>query len=88
MRDCVLYAKVVLKSLAGQLAATKHLCYLYGYESPDQAQCIIYSLHQIQLLRRSGDRGAEGDALEAISQLYLALGTERCMSVGLCDKMY
>ncbi|XP_044041092.1 SH3 domain and tetratricopeptide repeat-containing protein 1 isoform X2 [Siniperca chuatsi] len=66
-----------------QLTATRHLCHLYGCESPDQAQCIIYSQHQVQLLRRTGDRGQEGDALEAISQLYLTLGTERAYRVAL-----
>ncbi|XP_041820832.1 SH3 domain and tetratricopeptide repeat-containing protein 1 [Chelmon rostratus] len=66
-----------------QLTATRHLCQLYRRESPDQAQCIIYSQHQVQLLKRTGDRGQEGDALEAISQLYLALGTERAHRVAL-----
>ncbi|KAM9335636.1 SH3 domain and tetratricopeptide repeat-containing protein 1 [Symphorus nematophorus] len=66
-----------------QLTATRHLCHLYGCESPDQAQCIIYSQHQVQLLRRTGDRGQEGDALEAISQLYLTLGTERAYRAAL-----
>ncbi|XP_067435120.1 SH3 domain and tetratricopeptide repeat-containing protein 1 [Thunnus thynnus] len=66
-----------------QLTATRHLCHLYGCESPDQAQCIIYSQHQVQLLRRTGDRGQEGDALEAISQLYLTLGTDRAHRAAL-----
>ncbi|XP_070786077.1 SH3 domain and tetratricopeptide repeat-containing protein 1 [Enoplosus armatus] len=66
-----------------QLTATRHLCRLYGCESPDQGQCIIYSQHQIQLLRRTGDREEEGDALEAISQLYLTLGTERAYRAAL-----
>ncbi|XP_054457611.1 SH3 domain and tetratricopeptide repeat-containing protein 1 isoform X2 [Anoplopoma fimbria] len=66
-----------------QLTATRHLCNLYGCESPDQAQCIIYSQHQVQLLRHTGDRRQEGDALEAISQLYLTLGTERAYRAAL-----
>ncbi|XP_039997285.1 SH3 domain and tetratricopeptide repeat-containing protein 1 isoform X2 [Xiphias gladius] len=66
-----------------QLAATRNLCHLYGCDSPDQAQCIIYSQHQVQLLRRTGDRGQEGDALEAISQLYLTLGTEKAYRAAL-----
>ncbi|XP_068164501.1 SH3 domain and tetratricopeptide repeat-containing protein 1 [Antennarius striatus] len=66
-----------------QLAATRRLCRLYGGESPDQAQCIIYSQHQVALLRRSGDRRQEADALEAISHLYLSLGTERANRVAL-----
>ncbi|XP_053272308.1 SH3 domain and tetratricopeptide repeat-containing protein 1 isoform X1 [Pleuronectes platessa] len=59
-----------------QLTATRKLCHLYGCESPDQAQFIIYSEHQVQLLRHTGDRQQEGEALEAISQLFLSLGTE------------
>ncbi|XP_071334259.1 SH3 domain and tetratricopeptide repeat-containing protein 1 [Trachinotus anak] len=66
-----------------QLTATRDLCRLYGCESPDQAQCIIYSQHQVQLLRRTEDRGQEGDALEAVSQLYLTLGTERAYRAAL-----
>uniref|UniRef100_A0A3B5BCB0 SH3 domain and tetratricopeptide repeats 1 n=1 Tax=Stegastes partitus TaxID=144197 RepID=A0A3B5BCB0_9TELE len=66
-----------------QLTATKHLCSLYGCENPDQAQCIIYSQHQVQLLRRTGDIRQEGDALEAISKLYLTLGTERAYRAAL-----
>uniref|UniRef100_A0A3B4XHE1 SH3 domain and tetratricopeptide repeats 1 n=1 Tax=Seriola lalandi dorsalis TaxID=1841481 RepID=A0A3B4XHE1_SERLL len=66
-----------------QLTATRDLCCLYGSESPDQAQCIIYNQHQVQLLRRTGDRAQEGDALEAVSQLYLTLGTERAYRAAL-----
>uniref|UniRef100_A0A8C7ZXE2 SH3 domain and tetratricopeptide repeats 1 n=1 Tax=Oryzias sinensis TaxID=183150 RepID=A0A8C7ZXE2_9TELE len=66
-----------------QLSATRHLCHLYERESPDQAQCIIYNQHLIQLLRCSGSRAEEGNALEAISQLYLALGTERAYRAAL-----
>lgn len=65
----------------GQLTATRDLCRLYGRESPDQAQCIIYNQHQVQLLRRLGDRAQEGEALEAVSQLYLTLSTDRCVCV-------
>uniref|UniRef100_A0A665WN91 SH3 domain and tetratricopeptide repeats 1 n=1 Tax=Echeneis naucrates TaxID=173247 RepID=A0A665WN91_ECHNA len=64
-----------------QLSATRDLCHLYGCKNQDQAQCIIYNQHQVQLLRLSGDRGQEGDTLEAISQLYLTLGTERSVSL-------
>lgn len=67
--------------LAGQLSATRCLCSLYECKLPDQAQCIIYSQHQVQLLRCKGDRRQEGEVLEAISQLYLSLGTKRCVHV-------
>ncbi|XP_078132632.1 SH3 domain and tetratricopeptide repeat-containing protein 1 [Sander vitreus] len=66
-----------------QLTATKQLSRLYECESPEQAQCIIYSQHQVQLLRHTGDRGQEGDALVAISQLYLTLATERAYRAAL-----
>ncbi|XP_061566324.1 SH3 domain and tetratricopeptide repeat-containing protein 1 isoform X2 [Cololabis saira] len=66
-----------------QLGAIGHLCHLYERESPDQAQCIVYRRHQIQLLRCAGRRGQEGSALEAISQLYLSLCTERAYRAAL-----
>ncbi|XP_068612283.1 SH3 domain and tetratricopeptide repeat-containing protein 1 [Brachionichthys hirsutus] len=69
--------------LCCQLTASRYLCRLYGCESPDPAQCIIYNQHQVQLLRCTGDRRQEGDALDAISQLYLSLGTERAYRVAL-----
>ncbi|TNN32619.1 SH3 domain and tetratricopeptide repeat-containing protein 1 [Liparis tanakae] len=71
------------KLLDGQLTATRRLCRLYGCESPDQAQCIVYSQHRLQLLTHAGDRGREGEALEALSQLYLTLGTERAYRAAL-----
>ncbi|XP_071402896.1 SH3 domain and tetratricopeptide repeat-containing protein 1 [Centroberyx affinis] len=66
-----------------QLAATQLLCQLHGSVSPDQAQCIIYNQHQVDLLRSRGDRGQEGVALETISQLYLSLGTDRAYRTAL-----
>ncbi|KAM4536714.1 SH3 domain and tetratricopeptide repeat-containing protein 1 [Odontesthes bonariensis] len=66
-----------------QLSATSHLCHLYGHECPDQAQCIIYRKHQVHLLRCTGDRRQEGDTLEAISQLYLSLSTQRAYRAAL-----
>ncbi|KAG7231566.1 hypothetical protein INR49_011554 [Caranx melampygus] len=39
--------------------------------------------HQVQLLRCSGDRAQEGEALEAVSQLYLTLGTDRAYKAAL-----
>ncbi|XP_036968163.1 SH3 domain and tetratricopeptide repeat-containing protein 1 isoform X2 [Acanthopagrus latus] len=66
-----------------QLTVTRHLCNLYGCDSPDQAQCIIYNKYLVKLLRCTGDREQEGDALKAISQLYLNLGTERAYRAAL-----
>lgn len=72
--------------MSGQLAATQCLCHLYGTVSPDQAQCIIYNQHQVSLLRNRGDRGQEGVILETISQLYLSLGTDRCVYNALVNR--
>uniref|UniRef100_A0A3Q3G6E1 SH3 domain and tetratricopeptide repeats 1 n=1 Tax=Labrus bergylta TaxID=56723 RepID=A0A3Q3G6E1_9LABR len=69
--------------LACQLTATTHLIRLYCSESQDQVQCLIYSQHQVHLLRRSGDRGEEGGALVAVSRLYLSLGTDRAYRAAL-----
>ncbi|XP_030579158.1 SH3 domain and tetratricopeptide repeat-containing protein 1 isoform X1 [Archocentrus centrarchus] len=66
-----------------QLSATRCLCHLYEYNIPNQAQCIIYSQHQVQLLRGKGDRRKEGEVLEAVSQLYLSLGTKRAYQAAL-----
>ncbi|KAJ8262310.1 hypothetical protein GJAV_G00165020 [Gymnothorax javanicus] len=60
-----------------QLQATRRLCELYQSVCPDETQCIIYSEHQLTLVRKTGDKSREGEILQAISQLYLSLGTER-----------
>ncbi|XP_064201016.1 SH3 domain and tetratricopeptide repeat-containing protein 1 isoform X1 [Anguilla rostrata] len=66
-----------------QLRATRRLCQLYQAICPDEAQCIIYNEHQLTLVRRTGDKSQEGDILQAISQLYLSLGTERAYKSAL-----
>ncbi|XP_041638455.1 SH3 domain and tetratricopeptide repeat-containing protein 1-like, partial [Cheilinus undulatus] len=66
-----------------QLAATSKLIHLYGSKSPDQVQGLVYSQHMVHLLRRRGDRGQEGGALEAVSRLYLSLGTHRAYRAAL-----
>lgn len=68
---------IITPLVLGELSATTHLYRLYGCESPDQTQCILYSLHHVQLLQRTGDRARTADALEAISHLYLNLGTNK-----------
>ncbi|KAK3568015.1 hypothetical protein QTP86_028603, partial [Hemibagrus guttatus] len=60
-----------------QLQATHHMCQLYSEACPDEAQCIIYSEHQLNLLHQTGDRTLEAETLEKISLLYLSLGTEK-----------
>uniref|UniRef100_A0A3P8PT63 SH3 domain-containing protein n=1 Tax=Astatotilapia calliptera TaxID=8154 RepID=A0A3P8PT63_ASTCA len=69
--------------LAINLGVTRCLCRLYECKIPNQVQWIIYSQHQVQLLRRTGYREQEGEALEAISQIYLSIGTEQAYRAAL-----
>ncbi|TSL40973.1 SH3 domain and tetratricopeptide repeat-containing protein 1 [Bagarius yarrelli] len=64
-------------NLESQLNATRHLCQLYSEVSPDEAQCIIYTEHQLNLLHQRGERVMEAEILEKISLLYFSLGTEK-----------
>ncbi|XP_061664708.1 SH3 domain and tetratricopeptide repeat-containing protein 1 isoform X2 [Syngnathoides biaculeatus] len=66
-----------------QLRAVRRLCHLYECESPDQARHIIYSQYQVRLLRGTRDREREGDAQEAVSQLFLSLATDRAYRAAL-----
>ncbi|XP_019204412.1 SH3 domain and tetratricopeptide repeat-containing protein 1 isoform X4 [Oreochromis niloticus] len=66
-----------------ELSVTRCLCRLYECKIPNQVQWIIYSQHQVQLLRRTGYREQEGEALEAISQIYLSIGTEQAYRAAL-----
>ncbi|XP_056156219.1 SH3 domain and tetratricopeptide repeat-containing protein 1 [Lampris incognitus] len=66
-----------------QLRATQSLCQLYRVVKPDQALCILYTEHQLRLLRSRGDRAQEGAMMETISQLYLSLHTERAYRAAL-----
>uniref|UniRef100_I3J7R2 SH3 domain and tetratricopeptide repeats 1 n=1 Tax=Oreochromis niloticus TaxID=8128 RepID=I3J7R2_ORENI len=68
---------------ANLLDVTRCLCRLYECKIPNQVQWIIYSQHQVQLLRRTGYREQEGEALEAISQIYLSIGTEQAYRAAL-----
>lgn len=61
----------------GQLLAVRRLCHFYSAVVPNQARCVVYHEFQLSLARRANDKGLEGQLLETISQLYLALGTER-----------
>lgn len=61
----------------GQLQAVQQLCHFYSRVVPNEAQCVIYHEFQLALARRVADKVLEGQLLEAISQLYLSLGTER-----------
>lgn len=66
-----------------ELRATSQLCGLYSSESPDQAQCVRYSLHHLQLLEKTGDRTKMATALENLSHLYLGLGTHKAYQAAL-----
>lgn len=61
----------------GQLQAVKKLCHFYSKVMPNEVRCVIYYEFQLALARRTADKVLEGHLLEAISQLYLSLGTER-----------
>ncbi|XP_048220109.1 SH3 domain and tetratricopeptide repeat-containing protein 1 [Perognathus longimembris pacificus] len=63
--------------LESQLQAVQQLCHFYSKVVPNEAQCVIYHEFQLTLARRVADKVLEGQLLEAISQLYLSLGTER-----------
>ncbi|XP_069924095.1 SH3 domain and tetratricopeptide repeat-containing protein 1 isoform X1 [Oryctolagus cuniculus] len=63
--------------LEGQLRAVQHLCHFYSSVAPREAQCVVYHEFQLALARRAADKVLEGQLLETISRLYLALGTER-----------
>lgn len=85
-KGCYEWALLLAKSanlLDCELSATGHLCHLYTCDSPDQAQCIIYSLHHIHLLQKTGDRARTAEALEALSHLYLSLGTHKAYQAAL-----
>ncbi|XP_023555675.1 SH3 domain and tetratricopeptide repeat-containing protein 1 isoform X2 [Octodon degus] len=69
--------------LESQLQAVQHLCHFYSRIAPDEAQCAIYLEFQLTLARRTADKVLEGQLLEAISQLYLSLGTERAYKSAL-----
>ncbi|XP_077157896.1 SH3 domain and tetratricopeptide repeat-containing protein 1 isoform X2 [Paroedura picta] len=63
--------------LEGQFQAVQHLCQFYSAVCPDEVQCLFYNEYQLSLLRKMPDKVTEGQVLEAISRLYLSLGTER-----------
>ncbi|XP_053537355.1 SH3 domain and tetratricopeptide repeat-containing protein 1 isoform X2 [Ictalurus punctatus] len=94
--EWALLISILYENSESQLQATRHLCQLYSETCPDEAQCIIYNEHQLNLLHQTGDRTLEAEILEKISKLYLSLGTEkanRCAldytkrSIGICIDM-
>eukprot|EP00070_Physeter_catodon_P016377 XP_023974971.1 SH3 domain and tetratricopeptide repeat-containing protein 1 [Physeter catodon] len=69
--------------LESQLHAVQRLCHFYSTVMPSETQCVVYHEFQLSLARRVGDKVLEGQLLEAISQLYLSLGTERAYKSAL-----
>ncbi|XP_045429925.1 SH3 domain and tetratricopeptide repeat-containing protein 1 [Pipistrellus kuhlii] len=69
--------------LDGQLRAVQRLCHFYSAVRPRRAQCLVYHELQLALARRAADTALEGQLLETISRLYLALGTERAYKLAL-----
>ncbi|XP_051579404.1 SH3 domain and tetratricopeptide repeat-containing protein 1-like [Myxocyprinus asiaticus] len=81
--EWALLIAIHIDDLDSQLQATRQLCHLYEEVCPDEAQCIIYNEHQLNLLQQTGDKNLEGEILEKISQLYLSLGTEKANRAAL-----
>ncbi|KTG39589.1 hypothetical protein cypCar_00006365 [Cyprinus carpio] len=81
--EWALLSAMFINHIDSQLQATRHLCQLYEEVCPDEAQCIIYNEHQLNLLQRIGDKSLEGEILEKISQLYLNLATEKANRTAL-----
>nr|XP_058923699.1 SH3 domain and tetratricopeptide repeat-containing protein 1 [Kogia breviceps] len=69
--------------LESQLHAVQRLCHFYSTVMPSETQCVVYHEFQLSLARRVADKVLEGQLLEAISQLYLSLGTERAYKSAL-----
>ncbi|XP_013362224.1 PREDICTED: SH3 domain and tetratricopeptide repeat-containing protein 1 isoform X2 [Chinchilla lanigera] len=69
--------------LESQLQAVQRLCHFHSCIAPDEAQCVVYLELQLTLARRAADKALEGQLLEAISRLYLSLGTERAYKSAL-----
>lgn len=81
--EWALLSAMFINHIDSQLQATRHLCQLYEEVCPDEAQCIIYNEHQLNLLQRIGDKSLEGEILEKISQLYLNLASEKANRAAL-----
>nr|XP_061815980.1 SH3 domain and tetratricopeptide repeat-containing protein 1-like isoform X1 [Nerophis lumbriciformis] len=66
-----------------QLSATRRLCHLYECERSEQARCILYIQYQVRLLQGTRERTEEGEALEAVSHLYLSQATHSAYRAAL-----
>ncbi|KAM4892799.1 SH3 domain and tetratricopeptide repeat-containing protein 2 [Sylvia borin] len=75
------------QNLRSQLHVTECLCHFYSRVCPDLQSCITYHEHWASLARQLQDRELEGNARQALSQLYQALGTPQALRQSLeCTK--
>ncbi|NXD39354.1 S3TC2 protein, partial [Copsychus sechellarum] len=75
------------QNLRSQLHVTERLCHFYSSVCPDLQACITYHEHWASLARQLQDRELEGNARQALSQLYQALGTPEALRQSLdCTK--
>ncbi|KAF4803352.1 SH3 domain and tetratricopeptide repeat-containing protein 2 [Turdus rufiventris] len=75
------------QNLRSQLHVTERLCHFYSKVCPDLQACITYHEHWASLAQQLQDRELEGNARQALSQLYQALGTPQALRQSLdCTK--
>ncbi|NXS82923.1 S3TC2 protein, partial [Erpornis zantholeuca] len=75
------------QDLRSQLHVTERLCHFYSKVCPDLRACITYHEHWASLARQLQHRELEGNARQALSQLYQALGTPEALRQSLdCTK--
>ncbi|NWW33706.1 S3TC2 protein, partial [Panurus biarmicus] len=75
------------QNLRSQLHTTECLCHFYSRVCPDLQTCITYHEHWASLAWQLQDRELEGNARQALSQLYQALGTPEALRQSLdCTK--
>ncbi|NWR11169.1 S3TC2 protein, partial [Paradoxornis webbianus] len=75
------------QNLRSQLHVTECLCHFYSTVCPDLQPCITYHEHWASLAWQLQDRELEGNARQALSRLYQALGTPQALRQSLdCTK--
>ncbi|XP_033373582.1 SH3 domain and tetratricopeptide repeat-containing protein 2 isoform X1 [Parus major] len=75
------------QNLRSQLHVTERLCHFCSRVCPDLQACIAYHEHWASLARQLQDRELEGNARQALSLLYQALGTPEALRQSLdCTK--
>ncbi|XP_056205466.1 SH3 domain and tetratricopeptide repeat-containing protein 2 isoform X2 [Falco biarmicus] len=74
-------------NVRSQLHITECLCHFYSKVSPSLQACVTYHEHWVSLAQQLQDRELEGNVLQALSQLYQALGTSEALRKSLdCTK--